>query len=106
MPPPLPQDKGNLTGAEPFLRQGAEGMTALRGERDEEAITSRANFASLLMAKGDAAAAEPRLREVLQTSRETLGEEHHLTQRCHSQYGGCVQLLGYSAVQEDPLYCC
>jgi len=90
----LLQDKGDLDGAEPLLAASADGMTALRGDVDESAITSRAAYAGLLLAKGDLAAAEPRLKEACMTAREALSDDHELTRRIVSQYGTCLAQLG------------
>ena len=93
----LLQDKGDLDNAEPLLKEGADGLTALKGEGDAGALASRTAYAALLHAKGDYAAAAERLKEVCATTREALGEEAPETHRCRDRYSDCLQRLGRSA---------
>ena len=82
----LLQDKGDLAGAETLLREGAEGLTQLRGPTDAESLTSRAALASLLLVKGDVEEAEPRLKEVCEIAHATLGASSSTTILCDEQY--------------------
>ena len=86
--------RGDLMGAEPLLREGADGLTALRGAQDTESLTSRAAFASLLLSRGEYAEAEPRLKELCETSLVALGEGSDTTRQAHARYGSCLEHLG------------
>jgi tetratricopeptide (TPR) repeat protein len=67
--------RGDLAGAEPFLREGfAIDMKAL-GPDHANTASSKGNLALWLMYKGDVLAAEPLLRESLETRRKIFGAE-------------------------------
>ena len=64
----LLHDKGDLAAAEPLLRESADGLAALQGNRPQlaaDAITTRAAYCELLLAKGDLDAADEQ-RRILQ----------------------------------------
>ena len=101
----LLQDKGDLAGAEPLLRQAADGLALLKGPEDEESLASRGALANLLVAKGDLPAAEAQLRQLCDTARAHFGETSPTTRKCDEQHGSCLQMLGRAA-GDAALYVC
>ena len=75
----LLQAKGDLTTAEPLLREALEVSREVLGNRHPSTLISINNLGTLLNKKGDLAAAEPLYREALGVHRATLGNRHPLT---------------------------
>ena len=68
--------KGELTAAEPLLREVQEMTRKTLGNRHPNTLMSIFNLGVVLYEKGDLATAEPLFREVLEAQRETLGIRH------------------------------
>jgi hypothetical protein len=61
------------------------------GNRHPDTLASINNLGTLLMAKGDLAAAEPLCREAMKGMRETLGDRHPTTLTCIRNLGALLK---------------
>lgn len=67
---------GDLDGAEQLLQDALERMTEALGEAALPRLHAAVQYGLVQLAKGEIELAEARLREVLQISRDALGDQH------------------------------
>ena len=75
-------------------REALEACRETLGDRHPRTLAAMNNLGTLLMNKGDLAAAEPLCREALKGMRETLGDRHPTTLSCIRNLGALLQGAG------------